>query len=301
MVRRGYCAAALLALLAFLGGCAYPSPARLVLEHDPDRSGVGGEHGPFGVAREAALTTVHADDALRYEVFWPAEDDLSVDEGPFPHVVLLPPSFATPSQLHWLAVWMASVGHVVVVPRADFDLVSGQYANADLALDAVRGRAVDPDDLLADALAPDAPGAIVGHGTGGTVALNRWLSRPGLYCTTAAIAALPERRVVYEAGTDRRSVFLVGAEDGIVTASAVSSAWAGMPEPSTLAVVDGMTYYDWLDQTTESQRSLEGTPTRAQSETRGDALDVVRAWLDATVGDRPDALDTLDLAGVEVQ
>lgn len=289
----------LVALLLALPACDHPGPARLLAEPDPDRTGEDGELGPHGVGRERAMATVRGDESLRYTVYWPAESDLAPAGGPVPLVTLLTPSFATPDQLAWLTEWLGSTGHAVLVPRAQLDVTSGQETNADLAVEALRQRADDPDDLLFG-LVDETPGVLLGHGTGGTVALNRWVRRPDLWEGVAPIAAVAERRQNLESGEGRPSLFVVGSDDGIVTPSAVRASQRSAPDPSHVAIISGMAYYDWLDDVSPGQRSLEPPASNPRETSRARAEQLFAAWVGDVLG-KEAPLVFRDLDGVDVQ
>jgi len=271
----------------------------LLAEPDPARSGEDGELGPHGVGRERALTTVRGNEALRYTIYWPAGDDLAPAVTSAPLVTILAPSFATPDQLAWLAEWLASTGHAVLVPRAQFDVTSGQETNADLSVETLHHRASDPDDLLA-ALVDGSPGVLIGHGSGGTVALNRWVRAPDLWHGVAPIAAVAERFQSLESADGRPSLFVVGSDDAIVTARAVRVSQRSAPEPSHVAIISGMTYYDWLDELSEGQRALEPEASNPVAVSRARAQQLFAAWVADVLG-KEAPIQWRDLEGVDVQ
>lgn len=279
-----------------LGGCAYDGSVELLLSPDAGRTGAGGQAGPHGVARERSMMVVRGEDSLRYAVFWPSNADGDLVDGPWPLVAGLGPGNATPDQLEWLPVRLASRGAVVVMPRGAQDLVAPEEANLDLVVDLVRTRADDDGDRLGGAVEAGLATAL-GLGGGATVALGRWLRSPERFGRVIALAGTPERGLDLSAGAGRSSLLLVGAQDAVTDAAAVQQAWEQMPEPSRLARIDGMTFHRWLDEIPEAEMALEPQPDSSPEEARDRSVQVMSLFMEGGL-DEP---DLPDLEGVVLE
>lgn len=273
-----------------LAACAPPGP-ELLLDPDPSRDGTDGADGPYGVARARAVAPARVTEAVRYAVSFPAREDGSPDPrvDPAPLVVWTQGGLVAPDRYQWLATHLASRGAVVVAAEHPADLAllhpdDGRLAAAHL----LAGGDPRTDGLVDE----DSPRIAAGHSLGGVVAARHWLD-DGAFDALVLVASFPAAADAVDARAGDPVLSITGALDGSATVDEVREGLARFAPPATLAVVEGMTHYDWTDGATARERSREPDPARPAAESRRDALRLLDTWLDAWVLARPDAWDAL--------
>ena len=270
--------------LAATAACSGPT-----LVQEPGDGGGFGVDGAFGVFQLSEPMRVRGDRSVAVDIFVPTADgDRFSAEGP--PVVLVAGGAVPAERYHWLAQHLASRGAVVVAPRFLFDLAFFNQADVPDSLSALRRRSEDPNDLLAGTVA-EVPAMAIGHSLGGVVAAtafeqSRDFGSLVLLASYPDPSATPTRR-------DGLALSILGADDGLVDPKEVEDGLAALRAPSTGALVDGLTHFQFTDDATDGEIDKEGTTSPLDvDEARGPALFLMDAFLDATTpGTNDDDLD----------
>jgi pimeloyl-ACP methyl ester carboxylesterase len=269
----------------------------LFTKPDPARTGVFGEDGPFGALVVPRTLRVRADDALDVDLVVPTRDGAQMATGTFRLALIIQGGAVSVERYHWLGAHLASRGFVVVMPHDPLDLAFfGQGDGLD-ALGAVRDAGARVGDPLFGTI--DArPAVVLGHSLGGVVAAKDWLAQPSDISLLVLFASYPDPGddVTKPRPAGARVLSLIGGHDGSAKFADVKAGAAKFAVPTTLAVVDGMTHYQFTDDPTAAELKKEGTTaTVPTGVARGKALFLVDAALDDLLGRGSHTLDTPDI------
>lgn len=265
----------MLALFVLLGGACEPA-VQQVLEPDAMALAAYGDRGPHGVLLSQRQFRVRVDQAVDVEVLWPDSP------GAFAPVLLVQGGFVSPERYRWLAIHMASRGHVVIAPKHLLDLAFFAQGNGLDALAALRQASQDPSDPLAGKVA-EIPGMAIGHSLGGVVAAKAWLGDPLGLSHLVFLASIPDPGDDLTVRRQGRVLSIIGDQDGM----SVDEAAAGLEDfvvPTTLAVVRGMNHYHFTDDASDEELAPGGEAREPIPVTRRRALYLVDAALDEIDG-----------------
>lgn len=285
---------ALVALAVLSPACAGPSEIVVDLQPDPDRTGLDGADGPYGVAHATFSAQARVTDVVDYEVAWPALATGDFDEGAGPCEVVgfIHGGLVEADRYRWLVTHLASRGYCVLSADHDLDLAIFESDNTSRALDDALARSEAGRGPLAGALGARA--VVMGHSLGGVVASFRWVADPR-FEGVGILASWAAEGTPVEAQAGRPSLSLIGSEDrsGEATQEA-SEQYARFEEPRFFGVIEGMNHYDWADGPSDDNLLSDGVPTRPREESRRDAQRVIDAWLDAWLRGDSEALAALE-------
>lgn len=264
--------------LALVAACE-PLAPDAVLDADPQMLDVDGARGPHAVATFEVMGPNSA------RVYFPSDSDTAR-----PLALLVQGGLVETERYAWLAVHLASKGHVTVVPEHALDLAFFQQWKWARALDDARALSDDADGPLAG-LVDDAPGIALGHSLGGVVAAKAWLADEERLHTLALLGSTPDTADDNGARTSGRVLSITGSADGRVTPEEAIEAAAVYRAPLTRAVVVGMNHMHWADFPTEGERALDGAPGTNAPEARRRALKLIDDALRELRGEAPRVLD----------
>ncbi len=215
-----------------LFGCGFPSPKF-------------GATTSEGVATADFLIRARHTDTVTVHVWFPADANGEPVVGPSPRraVVFIQGGAVAPLRYAWLADALAQRGYVVAVPEHVLNLA---YFEIDSGL-AVRDLlARPPKGSLLEGLVDPARIAVAGHSLGGVVASKLALSRQ--FGALVLGAAYPERSDEDALkALALPSLSVTGRADCQATLEEVSTGALLLPRPRILAVVDGMTHFQFTD------------------------------------------------------
>jgi len=286
-----------------LAGCVGSEPS-LILEPDPARDGLEGRDGPWGAARYEERSLARVDEALRYEVTYPADAQGAVapTEGDdLPIVVMIHGGFVEVERYRWLGRHLASRGYVTLMADHDANLSLLASNNSDAALDDLLDESLDPTHPLVGRLPPEPAAAVLGHSLGGVSAAVLWADDPDRWGVLGILASFPAADTDVERFTGRPTVHLVGSEDE--PEAKREQGFERFAAPRVFGVVGGMNHYAWTDDATAAELRTDGAATRAVDSTRLDAQHVLDTCLDAWMKDDSTAAAHLDdgvFSGIEL-
>lgn len=274
----------LLALAWFLAAC---TPDLEVLRPaDPSADGVPGADGPWGVGRVSLRVAVSPTEARATDVFVPLDGDDAPARGR-PLVAVIQGGFVRPDRYAWIAEHVATRGFVSTLPRHRLDA-----ALLEPDVDArVRALLMEDPDRRAW-LATDAPVVPVGHSLGGVAASVWYVDDPDAVVAIALLASNPAPGTPVEEAPARPALAITGTRDGLISPDEVQVGLERFPGPRELAVVDGMTHFQWTDDPKPGDLRRDGDPGRGVDAVRRDALQALDAFLDAQLlplADDPEA------------
>ena len=268
----------LLPVLALVAACEPLAPDD-VLAADPQMLDVDGARGPHAVATFEVVGPNSA------RVFFPSDSDVAR-----PLALVVQGGLVETDRYAWLAVHLASKGHVTVVPEHALDLAFFQQWKWARVLDDARALADDAESPIAG-LVDDAPGIALGHSLGGVVAAKAWLVDEERLHTLALLGSAPDAADDNGARTTGRVVSITGSADTRVSPDEAALGAAAYRAPLTRAVVVGMTHMHWADFPTEGEEALDGEPGTSAPEARRRALKIVDDALRELRGETPHLLD----------
>lgn len=264
--------------LCALGACAPEAPQEL-LAPDPATPGALGERGPYGAEVVRRSLDPAEGSAVDAEVFVPVGGE---SPGPFPVVIFLQGGAVPVERYRWLGAHLASRGVVVASPTHPFDFAILATDSAVRALEGLRAASDDDSDALAGLI--DDVAIVCGHSLGGVVAAKAWLASPS-FSSLALFASYPDEGDDFT-GRAGRVMSIAGGGDAKADLADVVDGAAAF-ESAQLAVVDGMTHYQWTDGATESEIDSDAPPTLPDEQVRVTALTFVDALVAEAAGGAP--------------
>lgn len=271
-------------LLLLVAGCA--PPPSLLRQPDTTRGGALGDEGPLGALLMQRALRVRGDRVVDVDIIAATDDGEAPKKDAVP-VLLVQGGSVPVERYHWLAEHLATRGAVVVAPHFLADLAFFDQGDAVDALAAARDRSDDPNDDLADVLAP-IPALAMGHSLGGVVA-------SGAFETDADIGALallasypdPSSTPTRE---DGRVLVVGGERDGLISIDKLVESNAALAAPVVAAEVLGLTHFQLTDDPTPDNLDKEGTTGDDLALVRQRALFLIDALFADVAGSSDDVL-----------
>lgn len=267
-------------------GCA--PPPDLVLEPDPARGAALGEEGPFGVLVERRTARVRGDEPLSLVVAVPTMDGETPHRAP--PALIIQGGLVEAARYEWIARHLASRGLVAILPSHGLDLAFFSTGNGLEALDVVRRASRRSGDFLEGAVA-SSRGLVLGHSLGGVVGTALWLDNPGELSHLVLLASIPNPSDDVGALSGGRVLSVAGGADGRITTDEVVEGAASFTASTRVAVVAGMTHYQWVDGVTETERDSDAPITVDTAATRRLGMFLVDAMVADLVEGHSDVLD----------
>lgn len=195
-----------------------------------------------GVAETVFEHRVHATDLVRTHVVYPADDTGAPRAGARPAVVFIHGGLVPAERYVWWAEALAKEGFVVALPEHPLQLA---------LFDVDRGSAAR-DLIIQRGLADPRRIAVAGHSLGGVVAAK--LALQGGFSSLILEASLPDGPDAEPLGhLHIPSLSLAGRNDCSASLASVTEGWKALASPTTLAVLDGVTHYQFTDSDAEDQ------------------------------------------------
>lgn len=262
-----------------------------VLTRSVDDAGTGafGAEGRAGVLQLETALRVRGDRSVDVDVFLPTDDDATPRSDAPPAVVVA--GGAVPATRYaWLGEHLASRGFAVVVPRFLFDLAFFDQADVPDALSGLLRRSASTDnDLLQGTVDVQAEALVVGHSLGGVVAATTF-DRDPRFGSLVLLASYPDPGSP-PTRNDGAALSVVGALDGSVDFDNLKAGALALKVPTTTAIVDDLTHFQFTDDATDAELEKEGTQSAiAADEARRPALFLIDAFAAAHHGLDADAL-----------
>jgi predicted dienelactone hydrolase len=271
-------------LVLVVAGCA--PPPSVLLQPDTTRNGAFGDDGPLGALLLQRPLRVRGDRVVDVDIIAATDDGEAPQKNAVP-VLLVQGGSVPVERYHWLAQHLASRGAVVVAPHFLADLAFFDQGDAVDALAAARDRSDDPNDDLADVLAP-IPALATGHSLGGVVAAtafdnDRDIGALALLASYPDPGAPPTRE-------DGRVLVVGGERDGLISIDEVVDSNASLLAPVVAAEVLGLTHFQLTDDPTEANLEREGTTGDDLTLVRQRALFLIDALFADVAGSTDDVL-----------
>jgi hypothetical protein len=267
-----------------VAGCA--PPPSVLLQPDTTRSGALGDDGPLGALLLQRSLRVRGDRVVDVDVI-AATDDGEIPQKDAVPVLFVQGGSVPVERYHWLAQHLASRGAVVVAPHFLADLAFFDHGDAIDALAAARDRSIDPNDDLADVLAP-VPALATGHSLGGVVAATAFENDLGIGAL-ALLASYPDPGST-PTREDGRVLIVGGERDGLISIDELASSNQSLVAPVVAAEVLGLTHFQLTDDPTEANLDREGTTGDDLALVRQRALFLIDALFEDVAGATDDVL-----------
>lgn len=237
MSARPYIAA--FALLA--AGCGEPELQSI----DPD------------VSRFSTDVRVRGDEFVETDVYLPASSTT-----PAPTVVFVQGGAVAADRYSWIGKRLAANGVVSVHPSHTADLAFFSNGNAADVLQSVRAMSDTSGHPLSGRLSADRA-TIMGHSLGGVVAAGTWIDNPDLFEHLVIWASFPApgKDPARASEPGDRVLSIVGGEDPRVSLDQAREGIEPLDATTTLAVIDGVSHYQFADDPTPEEFEKDGTPT----------------------------------------
>ncbi|MDP1830189.1 MAG: alpha/beta hydrolase [Archangium sp.] len=233
-----------------------------------------------GVGRALFEVRTNGTDLVPMTVLFPSDDEGRALPGPRPAVVFIQGGFVGRSRYEWQGEALARAGYVVVLPQHQLDLAffSIEYGQA------ARGLLVaPPPNSLLEGLVDPARVAVAGHSLGSVVAMK--LALGGGFAAVVLEAGFPDSGDAAKvAAFTRPSLSLAGDLDCSAKVASVRAGWDTMPSPTALAVLEGVTHYQFTDADTED-RQRECVPRAELTDAHARISQAMLAFLDAALSD----------------
>ncbi len=246
----------LVALVA--SACAEPDLQVLRVSQEPPDG-----DGNYGVGLVERTFRVRVDETVDARLYLPlAPGTQRLAERASAPVLSLHGGLVAPEQYEWLNAHIASQGYVVIAPHHALELPLFAQGNALDVLEAARRASGRPEDLLYEKI-DSGPGIAVGHSLGGVAAARAWLDAPGELSHLILLASLPNDAddVHTRRGDDAFVLSLTGSRDGRISPQEVARGARRFAAPTTIAVVEGMNHFQFVDGATASQRETDRKAT----------------------------------------
>jgi dienelactone hydrolase len=258
----------------------------VLLPPDPARSGAFGDDGPLGALLMQRSLRVRGDRIVDVDII-AATDDGEVPQKNAVPVLMVQGGSVPVERYRWLAQHLASRGAVVVAPHFLADLAFFDQGDAVDALAAARDRSNDPNDDLADVLAP-IPALATGHSLGGVVAAGAF-ENDGDIGALALLASYPDPGNP-PTRKDGRVLVVGGERDGLITIDKLVDSNKAFVAPVVGASVLGLTHFQLTDDPTEANLENEGTSGDDLALVRQRALFLIDALFADVAGSTDDVL-----------
>jgi dienelactone hydrolase len=274
----------LLSLVFALAACTSEEVIALFIADETET-----ERSSYGVGLLERSFRVRVDEVVRTKIYLPLEpgsDGLA--DGDFPVVLSIHGGLVTPTQYEWMNLHMASRGYVVVAPSHDFDLAIFEQGNAADVLSALRRASKRSGDSLQGRVR-QGPVLAIGHSLGGVIAARTWLDVADEVTHLVLLSSLPNPADDVEWRDDSRAfvLSLTGSLDGRITVDEVVEGAQRFTAPTTIAVIEGMNHFQWVDAPTREQWESDRAATIDVMEARRLALSMIDEALEAfRTGDR---------------
>ena len=257
-------------LLSF--GCALPAPSTgTPLAAHP------------GVAESFFQSRARQTDLVGVAVYFPADaHGTPVREvAARPALVLVPGGFVPGERYGWLGAELAQAGYVVAIPDQAGDLAFFSEENGEVA----RALLVHPPQgSLHEGLVDPGRIAVAGHSLGGVVAVKNALG--GGFHALVLLASFPDSADFARLGRlGMPSLSLAGERDCKARVAVVAADWTRLPSPTVLAVVAGMTHYQFTDDDAPDARGCP--PATPLPEAHARVVEALKTFLSAALSTPP--------------
>jgi predicted dienelactone hydrolase len=250
-----------------------------------------------GVAEAVFETRANHTDVVTTHVFFPADAAGRPVGQRHPGLVFVQCGAVPVSRYAWLGEALARAGIVVAMPEHPLDLA---FFAVDDGLAARRVLVTSEGGPLLDALVEPSKVAVAGHSLGGVVAAKLVLE--GGFAALVLDASFPDSadETALEALT-LPTLSLAGSLDCSAKLEKVSDGATHLPRPRVLAVMPGVTHYQFTDSQREDDAKgcTPGVSLEAAHETIASAM---RTFVSTATGPAPDsvAAGLRKLGGLEV-
>jgi dienelactone hydrolase len=250
-----------------------------------------------GVGRALFEVRASGTDLVRVTVYFPAREDGTARPGPRPGVVFIQGGFVATTRYAWQAIALAEAGYVVAVPENALELA---FFTVDYGQSARQLLAKPPEGSLLDGLVDEARIAVAGHSLGSVVAMK--LALQGNFAAVALEAGFPDTADLSKLASFRRpSLALAGALDCSAKLANVRQGWERLPAPTALAVLAGVTHYQFTDSEQEDQQK-KCFPAQDLATSHEHIRRALLGFLEAALGDGGVGEAALrEIAGVTVE
>ncbi|MFT5585144.1 MAG: pimeloyl-ACP methyl ester carboxylesterase [Cognaticolwellia sp.] len=286
-------------MLLLLLACAPTSQADLLLEPDIRRLGTDGGFGPNGVGFSTFRAARATGRSFDVDLHFPATEDAYMVDGQHPLVVVIQGGAVEHERYHWMGEHLASRGYIALTPKYPMDLAIFGSNRTHEAVDRARNLDQDGDPILDGAIDNQSVG-VMGHSLGGTVAIKQWLRHEDTFGPLVVISS-------YAAGGDKvedTNMPVLSISGDLDGSAAIEDVREGAERfgNATLAVVEGMNHYDWVDDVTEEELEKEDSPSELPfEETRANGWRVIDAYLDAEMMDSGKDWAAREYSGVTLE
>jgi pimeloyl-ACP methyl ester carboxylesterase len=178
-----------------------------------------------------------------------------------PAVVMVQGGAVAADRYSWLGKRLAASGFVAIHPYHTADLAFFSAGNAGDALSTVRQLSESESHPLSGRVST-ARASIMGHSLGGVVASGAWLDRPDLFEHLVLLASYPDPAADLSRDSidGDRVVAIVGGQDPSVTVEQSADGIAGISATQTVAIVEGVSHYQFVDEPSADELEDDGTP-----------------------------------------
>jgi dienelactone hydrolase len=255
-----------------------------------------GEPVSEGVGGAQFQARANGTDVVAVRVLFPADQRGQPRPGPHPGVVFVQGGLVPTSRYFWQGEALAREGYVVAFPEHDFNLAITAVENG---VAARRLLAAPPPESVLVGLVDSTRIAVAGHSLGAVVAMKLMLGGD----FTAAVLEAGFQDSADQSSVSklqRPTLFLAGAADCNAGSGAVSAAWAQVPSPTALVLLEGVTHYEFTD---SAQEDLDAhcTPATGLVEAHRRMLSSLLAFLPAAWARQVNATALGDAVGAEAQ
>ncbi len=233
----------LIVSLLLAAGCSFPE-----FEVSPATDG------PYSVSRYSDTIRVRGDEVVETDFYLPAS---GARRGT---VVFIQGGAVEAERYSWIGEALAGRGYVSIHPHHPTELALFSSSNGAHVLKTARRMSARNGSPLTGRISSDRA-VVIGHSLGGVVAASLWVNFPEEFADAVILASFPAGGLDPERDgePEDRVVSIVGGEDPRVS---VDEAAEGLDQlgGGTLAVVEGVTHYQFGDFVTDAEAEKDGTP-----------------------------------------